>query len=51
MFCREKKKKKKGTFGFQKAETNPKDKVTYINIVNLHDFTVSLVTFGAFINP
>lgn len=41
----------KGNFAFQKAETNPKDKVTYINIVNLYDLTVSLVTFGAFINP
>lgn len=33
------------------AETNPKDKVTYINTMNLHDFTISLMTFGAFVNP
>lgn len=52
MLCRKKKDWEGGeNFGIQKAVTNPKDKVTYINNVNPHDFTLSLVTFGSFINP
>lgn len=41
----------KGNFGFEMAEINSNDKVTYINIVSPHDFTVSLVMFDAFTTP